>query len=239
MFEYKEYEIEEHMYNENKNMRLDKTYEMCVHELGLQQSKRDQIIAFYIGLVSFVLPTIININLNKYARVTGFLALYILGSMLAQVVVRYRIYKEIYWITCRTITQFYSFHQEKINKELVQHIFYKTMKKNASTVLVFQKGKETKVNTWKSYCKILNSAETILYEVLVLMSSLVLWVGIFMLIGSGMYGIGAATILVFINYIHWNFYYYKHLTKIYDVIIDGKDASFNATYAKAWFLHSF
>jgi hypothetical protein len=237
MFKYQEYEINEQMYVEDKDLRLEKTYEMCVSELGLQQKKRDQTIAFYIAIISFVLPTIIKMDIH--AKTASFLALYILGIMLVQVVLRYRIYKEVYWITCRTITQLFNFKSEKITKELVHHIFYKTMRKNSSSVLVFDSKKEKVINPWKSYRKILNSAETILYEVLVLMSSLLLWVGIFTLVGLENYGIVVATILTLSNILYWNVHYYKNLIKVYDVLIDGLDSSFNSTFSKAWFLHSF
>lgn len=239
MFKYQEYAIDTNKFNEAKSLRLENTYELCVSELGLQQKKRDQTIAFYIAIISFVIPAIINMKLANNAKAAGFIALYVLGSMLSQVVVRYRIYKEVYWITCRTITQLYNFKEQAITKELIQHIFYKTMEKNVFTMLVFHKGTKLKVIRWKSYRKMLNSAETILFLVLVLMSSMVLWIAIYMLIDIGIYGSIMATAVALGNCICWNAYYYKQLAKVYDVIIDGKDTSFNATYSKAWFLHIF
>lgn len=236
---YKDYSIDDELYNTQKDFRLEKTYELCVNELGLQQSKRDQIIAFYIAIISFVIPAIIGMDLDKYAKTAGFIALYILGSMLAKVVVRYRIYKEVYWITCRTITQLFHFDQNKINKDLVQNIFYNTMKRSRSSVIIFHEGEKGKVSRWKSYIKIRNSAETILYEVLVLLSSMVLWIGIFVFFSSGAPGVIVASILAIINYCYWNVYYCKRLMHIYAVIVDGEDKSFNDTYSKAWFLHSF
>src|SRR5690606_10308377 len=121
---------------------------------------------------------------------------------------------------------------------LVQHLFYKTMEKNAPTVLVFRKG-TLKVRPWKTYRKILNSAETILYEVLVLISSVVLSIGLLTVLGFGLAGLVAAAAATLINYTYWNVYYYKRLTAVYDVVIDGTDEAFNAAYSKAWFLHSF
>lgn len=242
MSNYKDYIIEEYLYNDEKDFRLEKTYELCVNELGLQQSKRDQIIAFYIAIISFVIPAIIGMNLNNYAKTAGFFALYLLGSMLSKVVVRYRIYKEVYWITCRTITQLYNFHQDKLTKDLLQHIFYTTLKKNMPTVIELCKKNKDKVDQWKSYIKIRNSAETILYEVLVLLSSLVLWIGIFILFPIGFYGAIAATIPALLNYIYWTIYYYRRLTSVYAVFTDApedSDDSFNKVYSKAWFLHSF
>lgn len=239
MSNYKNYEIDNKHYNESKDFKLEKTYELCVNELGLQQSKRDQIIAFYIAIVSFVLPAIIEMKLNMYAKASGFFALFILGFMLMKVVVRYRIYKEVYWITCRTISQLYNFRQDKITKTLVQHIFYTTMDKNRHTIIQFKKGTKNKISHFASFKRILNSAETTIYEVLVLMSTLVLWISIYIFFQYSITALIVASLIAVINYIYSNIFYYKNLTKIYAVMLDGEDKSFNATYEKAWFLHSF
>lgn len=239
MSDYKNYVIKEDFFSNEIDLRLESTYELCITELGLQQSKRDQTIAFYIAVISFVIPAIISMEINNYAKAAGFIALYILGGMMAKVVVRYRIYKEVYWITCRTISQLYNIDQSKICKQLVQHIFYTTLCKNMSSVLVFNKKQSDKVDCWRSFRKIRNSAETTLYEVLVLLSSLVLWIGVYTLIPISTIAIITATVLTIINYVYWCIYYYKRLTNVYAVYIDGSDESFNDTYAKAWFLHSF
>lgn len=239
MFEYKKLDIGDELYNKNKDLKLETTYELCVNELGLQQSKRDQIIAFYIAVVSFVIPAIIEMDLNRYGKATGFISLFILGSLFVKVVVRYRIYKEVYWITCRTITQLYNFNQENITKTLVQHLFYTTMKKNIYTVIEFKDDEHKKIKHIASFRKILNSAETTIYEVLVLMVSFVLWIGIYILLNYSLIAIIVASLLALLNIVYRNIFYYRSLTKIYAVIIDGKDKSFNATYSKAWFLHGF
>ncbi len=244
---YKSYKITDDLYEEEKDLRLEKTYETCVTELGLQQSKRDQIIAFYIAICSFVIPAILDKNFDKGTTAGAFFALYILGSMLAKVVVRYRIYKEVYWITVRTITQLYIFKKKEISKKVVQRIFYQTMELNAPSVLDYKKEadqtyKNIKVNTWKSLKKIINSAETILYEVQVLMSSLVLGIGILTICGYEIRGFIITGILVLLNLVYWTSHYYKSLTKVYKAVVidyDKEDEAFNATFSKAWFLHSF
>lgn len=79
MGKYKNYVVDESLYNEKKDLPLDKTYEICVNELGLQQTKRDQIIAFYIAIISFVIPQILDMKVTEYAKAAGFFALYVLG----------------------------------------------------------------------------------------------------------------------------------------------------------------
>lgn len=237
--DYQNYMIEKDIHNDERDLRLEKSYELCVSELGLQQSKRDQTIAFYIAIISFVIPAIIQMDVNNYVKAAGFFTLYVLGNMLTKVIVRYRIYKEVYWITCRTITQLYNFYEDKITKVLVQHIFYKSMEKNKSSVIVTDKKNKEKIHRWKTFLKIRNSAETILFEVMVLMSSLVLWISIFLLMPAGVWGAVLATAVISVNYVYFNVFYYNRLVGVYGVFVDGSDEAFNATYSKAWFLHGF
>ena len=237
--DYQNYMIEKDIHNDERDLRLEKSYELCVSELGLQQSKRDQTIAFYIAIISFVIPAIIQMDVNNYVKAAGFFTLYVLGNMLTKVIVRYRIYKEVYWITCRTITQLYNFYEDKITKVLVQHIFYKSMEKNKSSVIVTEKKNKEKIRRWKTFLKIRNSAETILFEVMVLMSSLVLWISIFLLMPAGVWGAVLATAVISVNYVYFNVFYYNRLVGVYGVFVDGSDEAFNATYSKAWFLHGF
>ncbi|MDQ0193610.1 hypothetical protein [Paenibacillus wynnii] len=239
-FQYQNFNIHRGMVAESKSLRLENLYELSVNELGLQQKKRDQTIAFYIAVISFVIPAIINMKASLYAKGSGFLALYVLGVMLVQVVMRYRIYKEVYWITCRTITQLFQYKEDQINKDLIQHLYYKNIVINSNTVLVLQGTEERKeVNFFKTFRKIQNSAETILYNVMVLMFSLVLWIATYMLIPFEGYNFAIATVFVLVNLIYWSRYYYKHLTKIYEVVLNKKDDSFNAVFSKAWFLHMY
>lgn len=233
-FQYTDVVIHEGMVNENKSLRLEQLYELCVKELGLQQSKRDQTIAFYIGVLAFVIPAIIDMDTSMYAKGAGFLALYVLGVMLVRVIMRYRVYKEVYWITSRTITQLFQYKENKINKVLIQSLFYKNLEKNANTVLVIT---EKKVKRFKTFRKIQNSAETALYNVMVLMSSLVLWIAAYMLIPQEWCSYAIATGLVLVNFVIFYSHYYKQLTRVYRVVLDGKDSSFNAVFSKAWFLH--
>lgn len=239
MPKYKTYIVDESLYNENKDLKLDKTYELCVNELGLQQTKRDQIIAFYIAIISFVIPGIIDMNISEAAKAAGFFALYVLGYLLTKAVIRYRIYKEVYWMTCRTISQLHAFKTEAISKDLVQHIFYKTLERNMPSIVIINKRKKDKVRMVRTYFRNRNSAETVLFEVLVILASLVLWVGIYIAVPSAPYNIVAATMLAITNLIYCCSLYCKGLVSVYLAVIDGKDKSFNAAYSKAWFLHSF
>ncbi|RJE86234.1 hypothetical protein D3P07_19365 [Paenibacillus sp. 1011MAR3C5] len=237
-FQYKDYEIDPRIMDSKKDYHLEQAYSLCVNELGLQQTKRDQIIAFYIAIISFVIPAIIELNLSNMIKGLSFLALFVLGIMLAWVVVRYRVYKEVYWITSRVLKQLYNFEKEAINKELVQHMFYRNLKKSTEGVFVYRKDDKTKVNGWKSYRKNLYSSESILFHILVLISSVVLWIGVYMLLSDfSIVREIVASVLTLANLLYFTRHYYKQLTKIYDVVFNDDDASFNAVFSKAWFLH--
>ena len=183
-------------------------------------------------------------EMSNLGKASGFILLYIFGVMMLKVIMRYRIYKEVYWNTCKTIAQLYDIQSKKINKQLVQHIFFRTLEKNASSVIIFKDKKSQKVDFLKSYRRVQNSAETTLYNILVFMSSIALWIGIYIgcnrVLGDHFLGkIVISTALVSLNYFSWKCFYYYKLKEVYGVVIDRKDKSFNLTYGKAWFLHGF
>ena len=52
-------------------------YQQCVTEIGIQQSKRDQIIAFFIAVCSFVIPAVLEIeNIGNAGRGACFFFLF-------------------------------------------------------------------------------------------------------------------------------------------------------------------
>jgi len=244
MLDYVNYKVDDSLYDEHKDLRLEKTYELCVNELGLQQTKRDQIIAFYIAIISFVVPQILEMD-NAVYKAAGFLVLFVIGALLTKAIIRYRVYKEAYWMTCRTISTLFTFKQEKISKELVQHIFYNTMKKNMPNVVVVKnKRKKEKPSTIRTFLYNRKSTETILFEVMAILISLVLWISIYIVLSSLIacsitISIAAATFAALADFIYWCCMYGKKLVDVYSVIFNGNDDSFNDTYSKAWFLHSF
>jgi len=99
------------------------------------------------------------------------------------------------------------------------------------------KRKKPKGDVVKTYIKNRNSAETVLFEVLVLLVSLVLWISTYIAIPFVPYNITVATLLALTNLVYWCGVYIKKLISVYSVIIDGEDKSFNSVFTKAWFLH--
>ncbi len=237
MPKYLDFNVKSEMYSKDKDFHLQNTYNNCVTELTAQQTKRDQTIAFYIAVISFAIPSIIDLKMGFSAKAAALLVLFLLGCMLTRVIARYRVYKEVYWITCRTISQLYLFDQNRIDKDVLQGVFYRTLRKNAGTVLVMDGQGSEKINKWKTFRKIFQGAEATLYLVMAGMSAGVLWISILLFFNFSWAGYAAATVLALADLFYWSRHYYKQLTSVYYVVKGKDDPSFNAVYSKAWFLH--
>ena len=242
---------------EEKECVVDWTnsYNECNKELVAQQSKRDQIIAFYVAVAGFIVPIIYELNLHYLAQSAAFLLLVIIGWFLSKVVVRYRLYKESYWITSRTISQFFLKTDGKVVKRTIQDKFKQNLLKGEKSVIVRKKTPtgerfEDQVDWWKTTKKVNNSAETILYKIIVLMTAVTVFLTVFTsanpLLGliEGISGTPSTLIAVAVSllaalatYSHLTFFYVRSLASIYKYCITKKDEDFNGAFDKAWFLH--
>ena len=113
----------------NKDLDLQKIHSECMKELALQQSKRDQLIAFYLTITGLVSAYLFSSDLNPAVRILIFFALFVLGCIWSVITIRYKVYKEVYWMSCKTISSLFSADREQIDKAYVQHIFYCVIKK--------------------------------------------------------------------------------------------------------------
>lgn len=225
---------------------LNELYQQCVTEIGVQQSKRDQTIAFFIAVCSFVIPAILEIeNMGSAGRGACFFFLFALGAMLCRVVARYRIYKEVYWLTVRTLSRLFGFKCECINKEVVQQCFAEAMHKNFKKTVVFRtnKKREQKPNLWKTLRLNRGSAELILYKVIVLMTGVLGFLFVCEL-GSllalpPLVSFIAGVVMLAVVYFWMCMIFCRMLCETYRYCVDSEKDSFNKTYAKAWFLHMF
>jgi hypothetical protein len=233
--------IRREQFSKEDFMSLEISYEKTVEELGLQQTKRDQIIALYLSILGFVIPSIINLNVSRIAKGAGFFVIYLIGFLFCRIVIRYRIYKEVYWIACRVISQLYNIKPEERNKETVQTLFFRTLKKNAPSVVI--KNKKGKASVWRSFKKQLNSAEMTLFNILLLFTSFIGGISVTYLFRSGyliaqiISGIIAALILFI--YFRLNRQYVTSLLKQYKCV-DSNDADdLSIPFNKAWMLHCY
>lgn len=227
-----------YQFNLDNNYPLEQLYQLCVHEIGLQQSKRDQIIGFYIALIGLVIPNILKLSIGDLAKGTSLFVLFILGCMLISTLIRYRVYKEVYWITSRTILQLFNFKNEYITKEVAQTLFFKSLEKNYNSVIV--NSNINKPSSIKTYKKNMNSAESILYHVLVLITSITLFISIYITLDlTYLVKVSIASGGVLFNIIYWAKKYTNSIIDIYKCILSKSDNDFNSVYSKAWFLHMF
>ena len=229
-------------YRQEKHYDLKELYRLTYEELGLQQSKRDTLISLYIALFSFIIPFTLSMNsqdLPLWGKGVLFCVMGIIGCLMAGIIIRYRMYKEVYWLACRTISQLKNYDTACINKALVQGTFYKTMqKKGKSYVRTTPEGKKFR---WLRFIqKNTFSAETGYFMIHSLLTAIIMGLGIALVlygqygsmwgIGLGI-GLGAAVLAVLM------LWYYRILYSVYAVLVDGKDASFNHAFATAWQLH--
>ena len=232
-------EIPYDKYDLKGSMNLENCYSLTVAELGLQQSKRDQIIAFYLTILGFVIPSVISLSIADGAKAVAFFAMYMIGTMFCHVILRYRIYKEVYWIACRVLTQMYNIKEEMRDKEVIYTLFYGALKNNMSSIVHFKDEERKKKSLWKSFKRQLNSAETLLFETLVLFSMFVGFIGALYLWSVSK--VVAVLVVIFLigMVICLNYKYATRLMVLYDCVLTGKEKDLEKTFSKAWMLHCF
>ncbi len=226
-------------YDDEAEYDLGLLFEKSNEEMIAQQAKRDQIISLYLAMFSFIVPFALSIELPNQYKGLIFLAVAIIGFLFSLVIIRYRLYKESYWLCCQTLTSLMSFKQKEINKELVQGIYYQCMKKKCRK---YVDGRKTplRFRWWAFYKSTLYSGETLLYIIQAFITSLTFGLSL-MLLCSG-FGIWQILIAVF-GALLLLFYlinaFLSEVMHVYDVLIYGTNASFNKTYSRAWYLHLF
>lgn len=234
-------------YSKDGSMALDSCYEQTVAELGLQQSKRDQIIAFYLTILGFVIPSVVSLEVGDSPKALAFLAMYVIGSIFCHVILRYRIYKEVYWIACRVISQMCNIKPDCRTKKNIYILFYNALDNNKSSIVQYapkRPGDSTcKRSLFRSFKRQLNSAETLLYETLAFFSGFVGAIGgYYAWCVSRILGV-AIWLMIAYMFIRINYKYVTRLMALYNCIdeqdADKKLEQMEATFAKAWMLHCY
>ncbi|MEE1279335.1 MAG: hypothetical protein UHH95_00710 [Oscillospiraceae bacterium] len=228
---------------------LNKLYERADHELGLQQSKRDQIITIYLAIFSFLIPFALSMEILSW-QVKGliFLATAIVGILFANIIIRYRVYKEAYWLCCQTITVLFGIKQEYLKKSIIQQCYRETIYKKGKKYLIDKKTREIDQNgkekTIKKFSKAgyvkdnIFSSETIYFFIHSFITALIFGLSIgLILMFSLIVNIIIATVCSIALFIVLSAKYFTECIKIYGVLIDETHKSFNFAFSKAWFLH--
>lgn len=218
---------------------LEKLYEQACAELTLQQTKRDHIIHIYTLIFSFIVPLLSSLEqLSADMKGCIVLALTIVGLILAIIVVRYRVYKEVYWLTCISITQLKNLKKEALTKDNIQSVFYHCMVKKWSKNIVSLDDKHKAFDHWRIFKGNIFSAETLYYIIISLLTSILFCVAIYLIVKpltiTYIILIGVAFLLMFGLLLH---IYFRNLENVYKALVDGQSNSFNFAFGKAWFLH--
>lgn len=229
---------------ENNGVDLANLYERAHVELTLQQTKRDQIITLFFSIFSLLVPLALSLEkIPFYVKGLTFLVVGVIGIIFSVIVIRYRIYKEVYWLCCETITCMMNVEDAKLNKQMIQTLFYRCLKKKGDN---FCKdiGQDKKQWSFGLYFKKnIFSSETLHYLIIVLLTSILIALGLFL----ALYEIPflfwakilicvaisvALLILLFLAY-------FIKCQEVYSVLKYDTDPAFNKAFEKAWFLHTY
>jgi 4-hydroxybenzoate polyprenyltransferase len=232
---------------DKKNYDLGGIYEHAHSELSLQQSKRDQIITIYLALCSFLLPFVIGEELiSILMKGVLFFLLGIVGMLFSCITVRYREYKEAYWLCCQALTVLSSFEDNELNKTTVQRAFYHCLQKKGHKYLVDRRGEKRFKK--RIYVKNnINSSETMYFVIMSLMSSLILGLGVAWILRPfcGLLHIIVGVITGLTAFFLLWCLYFGTCIRIYRCLEvrnregdkERRDGDFNKVFSKAWFLH--
>ena len=224
----------------NPSYDLVKLYEQACSELALQQEKRDYLLKSYVLLISIVIPLLISIGDKVRPVQMGVMMLSIglIGFIYSLIIIRYRVYKESYWITCRVISQLLNFEETSLNKKNIQALYYECLSKKWGRYVRVCKGGKKRIMHWRVFAKNIFSAESLLYLVMAFFTSVISGIGLNVAIGNNCLWLALLPIflglLIFISLLSM---YFNNLSKVFKVLVDGTEDSFNYSFGKAWFLH--
>ena len=245
--------IDSESIKEKKDYNLDTLYDHTHSELSLQQSKRDQIITLYLALFSFIIPFSLSLDSIAYwMRGMIFLVVGIIGVLFSFINVRYRVYKEVYWLSCQAITVLMNVKEQCLNKQAIQRAFYYSLRKKGKSFMV-EKGGEKHFSRAVFVKKNTFSSETFYHIIQVLITSAILCLGVALILsdafGADLPIAAAVGCAVFAAAFLWlMFCYFKRLMKVYAPLsyhstgnaekdMKERNARFNTTFSKAWTLH--
>lgn len=218
---------------------LAKLYEQSCSELALQQEKRDYILKSYILLISIVVPFILSLSdkITPIQTSAILLSIGLIGYIYSLIIIRYRIYKESYWITCIVLTQLLNLKEDSLTKHNVQALYYLCMKKKWGKYVVESKDGDKHFANWNVFCSNIFSAESLLFMVMAFFASIILGLGLYIFISYYSFCVSISIVVTILLFIHLTWLYFKNLKKVFKVLVDNSEESFNFTFSKAWFLH--
>lgn len=217
---------------------LDAVYQHAFSELGLQQTKRDQIITLYLAIASFLIPFALSMEgISLQVKGLIFLVTALVGVMFSLIIIRYRIYKEVYWLCCQSLSVLHGIRKESLNKYLIQKVFYQTLKKKAKgfmvgskTNMVFSKTKYVKKNLF--------SSESLYFFIHILLTTMIFGLSIALIFAdTALFKVFIGVLTGIVLFVWLAAKYFTECIQIYAVAVKETDEAFNKAFSKAWFLH--
>lgn len=238
-----EQKIDPSKIKEKKDYNLQEIYKQAHSELSLQQSKRDQIITIYLALCSFLLPFALGEEMIPMT-IKGliFIVVGLVGVLFSYITIRYRDYKEAYWLCCQTITVLLGIKTEELDKVTVQRAFAHCLYKKGKGYLR-DDGDNKHFCRLKYVKKNIFSSETIHFVIIALMCSFISALGVSLILTR--LDLLISIIVGVIIFAHLIYLFFDTCIKIYlpleRLAVDGdelrRDDAFNSVFKKAWFLH--
>lgn len=229
---------------------LKTLYVQACRELTLQQDKRDKTISIYVAVIAFLVPFLFSketMTLDGFRMTFAGWVLVIaglIGVFFSLSVVRYRIYKEVYWITCSVIAQMQNLLEQSFQKKNIQGLFLHCMEKKWKKFVPeydenFQYDeKSPKLRV--EYCELIresyNSAEFYMFASIALIASVLIGFGLGLVFNAS--GLAWPFIVVGVAVLGGLCWAYFHgLAHVFRYLSDHQRDSFNFSFGKAWFLH--
>ncbi len=243
------FKIPQNVKKRENDIDLNQLYERAINELGLQQSKRDQLLTIYLAMFSFLIPFALSLKIISW-QVKGyiFLATAIIGILFADIIIRYRVYKEVYWLCCQTITILFGVKRSHLSKAIIQQCYRITMDKKCNKYVTKKQAKQKnesgnpivtkKFNKLKYIKDNVTSSEFVYFVIHGFVTALIFGLSLGLILPFGFIAnivIATAAALVLILIFICDFF--ARCMKVYRVLVDDKKASFNYAFSKAWFLH--
>ena len=229
---------------------LKTLYVQACRELTLQQDKRDKTISIYVAVIAFLVPFLFSketMTLDGFRMTFAGWVLVIaglIGVFFSLSVVRYRIYKEVYWITCSVIAQMQNLLEQSFQKKYIQGLFLHCMEKKWKDYVkdydensqYDEKSPKLKVE----YCELIrdsyNSAEFYMFASIALIASALIGFGLGLVFNAS--GLAWPFIVVGVAVLGGLCWAYFHgLAHVFRYLSDHQRDSFNFSFGKAWFLH--
>ncbi len=228
-------EVDEYPYQ--PNFDIDKLYDAANEEMALQQRKRDQIITLYMAMITFLVPFTIGLAVASLVKGLMFLFLSVIGLILGLIMIRYRVYKEVYWVSIRTLARLKNSPKESVDKRLIQSVFYSSLKKVGGK---FADKEKKKINLKKLAKESFFSSETLYFVLQAFVSSAIFTVSFIFILDFAHPAIRyTASALVGMALFGLQYYkYIKELARTYLSLADEENKrAYNYAFSKAWHLH--